>query len=701
MRDLDRILECISPDVSYDEWLKVGMALKHEGYDVGVWDSWSSGSSKYKPNDCIKKWDTFKESGDIVTGGTLIQMAKDYGYRPEEDRALSWDDEIQEPTMLDRDYRLVDVGYVKPQTIPPLPKHYDPVGELKEYLSEMFEPDEYVGYCDKLKETEDGKYVPDKGLCKRTAGDLLARLEKGGFEEACIRAESKGGAFIRPNPLDGTGISDSNVTKHRYVLLESDTDSIEKQYALYQELKLPIKFLIHSGNKSLHAIVKVQAENEQQYKQRVKFIYEFCEKNGLELDQADKNPSRYSRMPGIKRGDNYQYIIARDIGEPTYRDWKRYVELENDMLPPEVSLRELLENLPPLKDELIEGVLRVGHKLLISGPSKAGKSFALMELAIAIATGGEWLGHKCKKGKVFYLNLELDSASFAHRFYEMTNGIDYSDNIVIWNLRGKATPMDKLEDKLINRCREKEYSAIIIDPIYKVITGDENNATEMSKFCSYFDTVALETSASLIYCHHHSKGAVGKYANAADRSSGSGVFARDPDAILDLAQLQLDEFHVNRYGGDMDTLSAWELTGTLREFPPMKPIRMWFDYPHHIVDENNWLSDCKYSGMGQRGIGISQEAKEDATANIRDAFDAGTIEVNDAMALEQIKEETGYSESKIKNNIKAAGLSQATLVDGTRVLFNEGNQSIRYKGEMYHPGANKKGRNSRWQKDLV
>ena len=140
---------------------------------------------------------------------------------------------------------------------------------------------------------------------------------------------------------------------------------------------MPIKFLIHSGNKSLHAIVKVQAENEQQYKQRVKFIYEFCEKNGLELDQADKNPSRYSRMPGIKRGDNYQYIIARDIGEPTYKDWKRYVEVENDVLPADENLQEILEDLPPLKDELIEGVLRVGHKLLISGPSKAGKQQAV------------------------------------------------------------------------------------------------------------------------------------------------------------------------------------------------------------------------------------------------------------------------------------------------------------------------------------
>ena len=58
------------------------------------------------------------------------------------------------------------------------------------------------------------------------------------------------------------------------------------------------------------------------------------------------------------------------------------------------------------------------------------------------------------------------------------------------------------------------------------------------------------------------------------------------------------------------------------------------------------------------------------------------------MALEQIKEETGYSISKIKKNVKAAGLSLATLddEDGTKVVINEGNQLIRYKGEMYKPG---------------
>ena len=41
--------------------------------------------------------------------------------------------------------------------------------------------------------------------------------------------------------------------------------------------------------------------------------------------------------------------------------------------------------------------------------------------------------------------------------------------------------MDKLAPKLIRRAMKKDYLAIIIDPIYKVITGDENSADQMAK----------------------------------------------------------------------------------------------------------------------------------------------------------------------------------------------------------------------------
>ena len=40
----------------------------------------------------------------------------------------------------------------------------------------------------------------------------------------------------------------------------------------------------------------------------------------------------------------------------------------------------------------------------------------------------------------------------------------------------------------------------------------------------------------MIYCHHHSKGAQGGK-RSMDRASGSGVFARDPDAMLDMTEL--------------------------------------------------------------------------------------------------------------------------------------------------------------------
>ena len=73
-----------------------------------------------------------------------------------------------------------------------------------------------------------------------------------------------------------------------------------------------------------------------------------------------------------------------------------------------------------------------------------------------------------------------------------------------------------------------------------MLTGDENNAHDMSVFVNQFDMIATELQCSVIYAHHHSKGAQGGKSSI-DRSSGSGVFARDPDAILDLIELPVNE----------------------------------------------------------------------------------------------------------------------------------------------------------------
>jgi RecA-family ATPase len=78
-------------------------------------------------------------------------------------------------------------------------------------------------------------------------------------------------------------------------------------------------------------------------------------------------------------------------------------------------------------------------------------------------------------------------------------------NLDTWGLRGKAIPMDRLTPRLIRRAKDRNYMAIIIDPIYKVITGDENSADQMAAFCNNFDKVCTALSCSVIYCHHFSK----------------------------------------------------------------------------------------------------------------------------------------------------------------------------------------------------
>jgi hypothetical protein len=260
--------------------------------------------------------------------------------------------------------------------------------------------------------------------------------------------------------------------------------------------------------------------------------------------------------------------------------------------------------------------------MMISGASKAGKSFLLMELAIALSEGTKWLSFQCKKSKVLYINLEIDAASCPHRFIEIYKALKiepkHSHDIVIWNLRGRAMPLDQLAPILIRRVVHKGFEAIIIDPIYKVITGDENNASDMGAFTNLFDKICKETGCTVIFSHHHSKGAQG-FKRAMDRASGSGVFARDPDALVDMIQLEISAEYLAK-NADGQSSTAWRMESSLREFNNFKPLNFWFEYPIHRVDDRDVLKK-KYAD-GDPKANLERSSKRNQTPTSRkDEFD--------------------------------------------------------------------------------
>lgn len=716
------IIEHIHPaDLNYQEWLNVGMALKQEGFSAGDWDAWSKrDTGRYHSGECERKWNSFRGASSPVTGGTIVQMALEHGWEPERGHELDWNDYVQE----DSDRVVVDQNWLEEKEVHE-PEKWDPAEQLVQYLETLFEAGENVGYVTGSweKTDENGtRWLPQKGNWDRTAGQLIELLNKCNGDIGSVLGDYNpaAGAWIRFNPLDGNGCKNENVTDYRYALVESDSMEIEKQNAILRELELPIACLVHSGKKSLHAIVRVDAADYGEYRKRVDYLYEVCQKNGIQVDTQNRNPSRLSRMPGIERNGHKQFLVDTNIGKSSWHEWYEWIKGVNDDLPEPEDLESVWNNLPELAPCLIDGVLRKGHKMLIAGPSKAGKSFLQIELCIAIAEGKPWLRWQCAQGRVLYVNLELDRASCLHRFQDVYTALrirsEHLSNIDIWNLRGKSVPMDKLAPKLIRRAAKKNYTAVIIDPIYKVITGDENSADQMANFCNQFDLVCTELGCAVIYCHHHSKGSQGSK-KSMDRASGSGVFARDPDALLDLIELEttealmtqeenkvvcevcrqyldahfawqedlyqddllssktmlgyckekLDKWQMEALERQVKTArdlvrkrTAWRIEGTLREFPKFDPVNVWFDYPVHRMDDVGSLKDIQLEDERppwKRGSESNKKNAKDRREERRRALEAALEGSNfgDNPSINDVADYLGISVRTARDRINEHG----------------------------------------------
>lgn len=726
--DIKEALDFVSPSaLTYEEWLMVGMGLKEAGLPVAVWEQWSArDGGRYHKGECIKKWESFHGSAKPVTQSSIFQLAYEHGWSGPVGHALDWSDEL---TVGPQQPALVDPRWVEEQELH-LPDTWEPAQQLKRYLQALFEPDEYVAYVTESFMAADRRR-PSKGCWDRTAGQLIEELDACGGDVGKVMGDCDPeiGAWICFNPVDGTGRKDANVTSYRYALVECDNMEPGKQLAAIHQMELPCAALVYSGGKSIHAIVRVNAPDYAEYRKRVDHLYAICQKNGLTLDQQNRNPSRLSRMPGILRAGQKQALLETNVGKSCWEDWCDWVEACTDDLPDTECLADDWDELPPLADALISGVLRQGHKMLLAGPSKAGKSFALIELCIAIAEGKTWLGRfSCAQGKVLYINLELDRPSCLHRFKDVYTAMglapDNLRNIDIWNLRGASVPMDKLAPKLIRRAGKKGYTAVILDPIYKVITGDENSADQMAKFCNQFDVVCRALDCAVIYCHHHSKGAQGGK-RSMDRASGSGVFARDPDAMLDMTELTITDAireqlhnkaacrvikamldkrgHADAYGPDdalsksrmltiakeklgladlraidaevaaaqkkADSMTAWRIEGTLREFASFAPVNLWFDYPMHKLDSGlleDLQPDSDFRTLGAKGAsrrwGDKAKQSKDKKAELDTAFEACMMDGE--VTVYSLGEYMDLKPRTVKNRLKEDG---RFWIDGEKV----------------------------------
>ena len=211
------------------------------------------------------------------------------------------------------------------ETAPPPPltpeKLPDPIPDgLRVLVETLFKPGEGIAIGAGFKGAG-GNLVIDRGVV-RTWDRWQVALQKRPLEQM---NHAGNGLFFRINPMSRGGASDAEVTSLRHALAEFDADengrliSKEIQYALLLRSYLPIAALIDSGGKSLHAIVRIDAPDRAEYDRRVAQVLSRvpC------VDTQNKNPSRYSRLPGVAREEGLQQLLAVNLGA---LDWASFEE---------------------------------------------------------------------------------------------------------------------------------------------------------------------------------------------------------------------------------------------------------------------------------------------------------------------------------------------------------------------------------------
>jgi putative DNA primase/helicase len=288
-----------------------------------------------------------------------------------------------------------------------------------------------------------------------------------------------------------------------------------------------------------------------------------------------KDPAAFFELGG-QAADLDEFAQAAPEYEPSKTDATPDDDLaEAKPLPAIVDAANFIQEKIEAPPELVAGVLHQGSKLAFGGGSKTFKTWTLLDLALAVATGEPWLSFKTKKGRVLFLNFEIQSAFFQQRIRAVADAkrIALAHGMIdLWNLRGQAAGYASIFPRIIERVKDGGYALIVLDPIYKCYGDvDENSAGAVAGLMNAIEALAVETGAAVAFGAHYSKGnQSGK--ESIDRISGSGVFARDPDSILSFTRHEEQD--------------AFTVELTLRNFTPVAPFVVRWLYPLMRRDES-------------------------------------------------------------------------------------------------------------------
>lgn len=218
---------------------------------------------------------------------------------------------------------------------------------------------------------------------------------------------------------------------------------------------------------------------------------------------------------------------------------------------------------------------------LLVAPGGRGKSYALCDLAVSIATGTPWLGAfdvACPGPVVLALAEETDE-EVRRRLYAVavarrmtTEEVELAyERILPLGLKGQRVALGRVEGStvtptamhadLMRLLERRQYSAVLLDPMTRWTGGMESDNDLATQGIQLLEQIAEAAQATIIVAHHTAKW------SRRDGEGSHGSSARGVSAITDGARWQAE---LQGKGEDDLTLVVTKSNGA----PPCEPVRL-------------------------------------------------------------------------------------------------------------------------------
>ena len=188
------------------------------------------------------------------------------------------------------------------------------------------------------------------------------------------------------------------------------------------------------------------------------------------------------------------------------------------------------------------GLLYPQNKAIIYGREKSFKSMAALDLSMALTTSRPWHGFEVKgEHTVLYLQMEIPHPLLHKRLVKMheawgdlyVGSQRMREHLYVW-----TEPFLKLDVPagiavLVKALKELKPTVVILDPLYKVLTGNILDPNSARAFTDSLDLLINQYQFSLILIHHTRQSTADEQTNgAAEDMLGSSVFRWWADTII-------------------------------------------------------------------------------------------------------------------------------------------------------------------------